>query len=73
MSHAAKHQKITTVALTSDREASIIGVDGMSAMPAPATTEMASAPIATQYGGSNCSGVTPWWTKRSVTSTAMPA
>lgn len=59
ISQAAKHQNTTTVPPMSPRAASTIGTGAMSTMLAPATTEIASAPIDTQYVGSNCAGVIP--------------
>ncbi len=73
ISQTQKLQNTTTVPAIRLRVASTIGVDCMATMLVPATTAIAIAPIATQYGGSNSRGVMPKWMIRSSTSIATPA
>ena len=56
MSHVAKAQKTTDSPPTRPRVARTIGASAISRMRAPASTVIAHAPMATQYGGSRSTG-----------------
>ena len=57
ISHVPKHQKISARPATRLRVTSTVGASAMATMREPASTVMAVAPIATQYGGLMSSGV----------------
>jgi hypothetical protein len=53
----AKHQNSTDMPATSPRVASTIGASAISTIRAPASTLIAAAPMATQYGGVRSCGL----------------
>ena len=73
ISHVAKHHSTTARPATSPRVTSTMGALSISTINAPATTEMAREPMATQYGGSIFSGVSGYTSKRRDRNTAHAA